>query len=64
MLTVQTCIGYLITLASIHVVPMLVTWLGWGWAFAALAAGPVVGIAAMIRLRGRPEAVRLASGRY
>ena len=64
MLTVQTCIGYLITLASIHVVPMLVTLFGWGWAFAALAAGPVVGIAAMIRLRRRPEAVRLASGRH
>ena len=63
MLTVQTCIGYLITLASIHVVPTLVAWLGWGVGFAALAAGPALGIAAMIRLRGRPEAARLASGR-
>ncbi len=63
MLTVQTCVGYLITLGSIHVVQALVSVFGWHVAFAALAAGPVVGIFAMIRLRGRPEAVKLASGR-
>jgi hypothetical protein len=31
--------------------------------FALLAVGPVVGIAAMWRLRRRPEAVRMANGR-
>lgn len=63
MLTVQTCVGYLITLASIHVVEMLQSRFGWGIAFAALAVGPAVGVAAMVRLRRHPDAVRLASGR-
>jgi hypothetical protein len=35
----------------------------WRWAFAALALGPALGIWAMLRLRLRPEAVRMASGR-
>jgi hypothetical protein len=32
-------------------------------AFWALAIGPVVGIAAMWRLRARPDAIRMANGR-
>jgi MFS family permease len=63
MLTVQTCVGYLITLVSIHAVQMLLERFGWNWAFAALALGPAIGIVAMIRLRRHPDAVRLASGR-
>ncbi|MCC7271661.1 MAG: MFS transporter [Alphaproteobacteria bacterium] len=63
MLTVQTCAGFLLTLASIHLVPWLAAGIGWSQAFAVLAIGPVVGIWAMARLRARPEAVRLAGGR-
>lgn len=51
MLTVQTCIGFLLTLLSIQLVPLLVGWVGWQGAFAALAVGPVLGIVAMDRLR-------------
>jgi MFS family permease len=36
---------------------------GWRMAFWALAIGPVVGIAAMWRLRARPDAIRMANGR-
>ena len=36
---------------------------GWRVAFASLAIGPLVGIAAMWRLRDLPEASRLAGGR-
>jgi MFS family permease len=50
-LTLQTCLGFLLTLATIRLVPTLERWAGWGWAFAALAVGPVVGIWAMNRLR-------------
>ena len=50
-LTLQTCLGFLLTLATIRLVPSLEQWAGWGWAFAALALGPVVGIWAMARLR-------------
>jgi MFS family permease len=50
-LTLQTCLGFLLTLATIRLVPSLEHWVGWGWAFAALALGPAVGIWAMARLR-------------
>ncbi|MCW5748950.1 MAG: MFS transporter [Alphaproteobacteria bacterium] len=62
-LTVQTCAGFLLTLASIHLVPVIVD--GWGWspAMAMLAIGPVLGVIAMGRLRRRPEASQLAGGR-
>jgi predicted MFS family arabinose efflux permease len=35
---------------------------GWRIAFWVLAAGPLVGIVAMARLRGRPDAARMANG--
>ena len=50
-LTLQTSLGFLLTMGSIQLVPHLVAGVGWRWAFAALAAGPVCGIAAMRRLR-------------
>ncbi|MEM6274459.1 MAG: MFS transporter [Myxococcota bacterium] len=63
MLTVQTCIGFLIPLFSIHWVPVWVEAWGWRFGFAPLVLGPVVGVVAMLALRRRPEALRLASGR-
>ncbi len=62
-LTVQTCIGFLLTMASIELVPRLVSAVGWRWAFAALAPGPFLGILAMQRLRRLPEAAQIAQGR-
>jgi MFS family permease len=62
-LTVQTCLGFLLTLGTIRMVPPLVERFGWGWGFAVLGLGPVFGIASMLRLRGLPESVRMASGR-
>ena len=49
-LTLQTSLGFLLTLFSIQLVPHLVAAAGWRWAFVALAAGPACGIAAMRRL--------------
>ena len=63
MLTVQTCLGFLLTLVTIHLVPLAVNAVGWRWGFAVLAPGPFLGAAAMAALRRRPEAVRLAGGR-
>lgn len=63
MLTVQTCIGFLLTLITIHLMPYAVAWMGWRYAFVILAIGPVLGIWSMARLRGMPEATRLAGGR-
>lgn len=62
-LTTQTCLGFLLSMGTIRLVPAIEGRLGWGVAFACLAIGPVVGIAAMARLRGRGEAVRMAAGR-
>jgi MFS family permease len=50
-LTIQTCIGFLITTISIRMMPALVAHLGWHYAFAALAIGPFLGTVAMLRLR-------------
>ena len=61
-LTVQTTLGFLLTLVSIRIIPPLVEIIGWEWAFAALAPGPVFGIWSMLKLRRMPEATRMASG--
>jgi MFS family permease len=50
-LTLQTSLGFLLTMASIQLVPHLVAAIGWRWAFVSLAAGPAVGIGAMRRLQ-------------
>jgi MFS family permease len=62
-LTLQTSLGFLLTLVTIRLVPALVNLVGWEWAFAFLVPGPVVGVWAMNRLRRLPEAARLAGGR-
>ena len=50
-LTMQLAVGFTITVSTIWLVPVLASSLGWRWAFAFLAPGPLVGIAAMQRLR-------------
>ena len=62
-LTIQTCVGFALTMLSIWLIPFLVGWIHWRWAFAVLAVGPFLGVAAMGRLRSFPEALKLASGR-
>ena len=63
MLAAQTCLGFALTLMTIHLMPATVDGLGWGGAFAALAAGPWLGCAAMLRFGRGPMAARLAGGR-
>jgi len=62
-LTLQTAVGFLLTLVTIRGAPYLADAWGWQWAFPLLALGPVVGVAAMVRLRHSPEAQLLAGGR-
>jgi MFS family permease len=50
-LTVQTSLGFILTLATIRLVPALVTHAGWAGACSMLAMGPAAGIIAMLRLR-------------
>ncbi len=50
-LTLQTSLGFLLTIVTIQLVPLLVEHAGWRWAFALLAVGPAAGVAAIRRLR-------------
>jgi MFS family permease len=62
-LTIQTSLGFLLTLVTIRLIPALERLVTWKYAFAFLAMGPAVGIWAMLRLRRLPIAERMASGR-
>lgn len=53
-LTVQLATGFVLTVFTIFLVPVVRDAHGWGWAFVLLAPGPVLGVWAMRRLRRRP----------
>src|SRR5256885_1845370 len=56
-------VDFALPMVAIGVIPPLADLVGWRWAFAALAAGPFLGVVAMARLRALPDALKLASGR-
>ena len=62
-LTLQLALGFALTIASIRLVPVAADAIGWRFALVPLAAGPLAGTAAMLRLRALPAARRLAHGR-
>lgn len=62
-LTLQTALGFLLTLVTISGVPAVATGVGWRWAFVGLALGPMFGVWSMVRLARSEHAVRLAGGR-
>ena len=62
-LTLQTSLGFSLTLVTIWIIPPLVNLVGWEWAFAFLAIGPAVGIWATQALRRLPAAAKLAGGK-
>jgi MFS family permease len=63
-LSVQTAVGFTLTGFTILGVGLIdpVDAGGWRLAWIVLALGPAVGIAAMLRLRGRPDATKMANG--
>jgi hypothetical protein len=63
-LSLQLASGFLLTAVAILVVGALDPGDGstWRLAFWMLGIGPAIGIAAMWRLRGRPDAVKMANG--
>lgn len=62
-LTIQMCLGFLLTTISIELIPRFVTMMGWRYAFTILAPGPLFGVISMLRLRGLPDARKIAQGR-
>lgn len=64
-LSMQTAVGFILTAATILSVGALDPGDGTGWriAFGSLAIGPAIGVVAMWRLRGRPDATKMAGGR-
>jgi len=61
-LTMQVAVGFTVTVATIWLIPVLEAAVTWRWAFAILALGPLVGVAAMLRLKRLPEAALIAGG--
>lgn len=61
-LTVQTSLGFLLTMVTIRLIPTLQGRFGWAWAFTFLALGPLVGMISMFALRRSPAAKKLAGG--
>jgi MFS family permease len=49
-LTLQTSLGFLLTMLTIQAVPLASGSLGWQWGFTLLALGPAFGIGAILRL--------------
>lgn len=62
-LALQLALGFALTVASIRLVPIAVSAVGWRFALLPLAVGPLLGTVAMLRLRASPAARRLAGGR-
>jgi MFS family permease len=63
-LSVQTAVGFTLTSVTILGIGLLdpAGADGWRLAWVILALGPAVGIVAMLRLRGRPDATKMANG--
>jgi len=61
-LTIQTSLGFLITLVTIRMIPVLQKMIGWEYVFSLLVLGPIFGIWSMIKLRFLPESIKMASG--
>ncbi|MGH3088578.1 MAG: MFS transporter, partial [Rubrobacteraceae bacterium] len=61
--TVQLALGFTLTVATIWLIPILESLVGWQWAFAFLVPGPLFGLLAMLRLKSLPEAEKIAGGK-
>ena len=51
-LTLQTSVGFLLTMVSMQLLPLVANSYGWRWVFLLLVPGPLLGAMAMKRLQG------------
>ncbi|CAN7559063.1 MULTISPECIES: MFS transporter [unclassified Variovorax] len=61
-LTLQLALGFVLTIVTIWLIPLIADAFGWRWVFAFLAPGPALGVLAMLQLKSLPESARLAGG--
>ena len=61
-LALQTSMGFLLTMISIRLIPIISDKIGWNFAFMILVLGPIFGTISMLKLRRLPEAEKMASG--
>lgn len=61
-LTLRLTGGFALTVATIWLIPVFEDTFGWRWAFAFLALGPVLGLAAMPRPKSLPNVLGLVWG--
>ncbi|MFJ7952816.1 MFS transporter [Lysinibacillus sp. NPDC096418] len=54
-LTFQMAVGFLITVISIYLIPVVENIIGWKWVFSILAIGPIIGILGMVLLIRTPK---------
>jgi MFS family permease len=59
-LTLQTCLGFLLTVVTIELLPRVAAVVSWKYASWLLVPGPVLGIAAMRRIGRNPKGARRA----
>jgi MFS family permease len=62
-LTLQTAVGFFLTIFSIKILPIFVRVVGWSYGFTILVLGPVIGIISMVRLRELPDSEKIAMGK-
>jgi len=53
-LTIQTCVGFLLTMLSIRLLPVVAGRIGWQWVFLTLLPGPISGALALRGLLSEP----------
>ena len=62
-LTVQTSVGFGITLISIQLLPNFVNLVSWVFGFTLLAVGPLIGIISLILLRKESDSTKIDQGK-
>jgi len=62
-LTVQTSVGFGITLLSIRLLPSFVHMVSWTFGITFLALGTLIGIISMFLLRKEPDSTKIGQGK-
>jgi MFS family permease len=63
-LTLQTSLGFLLTIGSIQLVPHIASRVGWRWAMIVLVLGPATGLWSVKQITARTRAERLPETRH